>query len=46
MCPSAFQKIYCAMNIHNNADGAFNIVQEYVRDTSQKAKPFTKPFLL
>lgn len=30
MCPSAFQKLYCTMNIHDNADGAFNIVQECV----------------
>lgn len=46
MCPSAFQKLYRTMNIHNNADGAFNIVQECVWETSQQAKPWTSPLLL
>lgn len=46
MCPSAFQKLYCTMNIHNNADGAFNIVQEYVWEMSQQAKLWTSPLLL
>lgn len=46
MCPSAFQKLYCTMNIHNNADGAFNIVQECVWETSQQAKLWTSPMLL